>query len=211
MNIILFGAPGAGKGTQSALLVEKLGFVQISTGDLFRSAIKGKTSLGLEAKSYIDKGLLVPDSVTVGMVKETLSSVKKPFVLDGFPRNVEQAKSLEDLVQKLDLKIDKVISLEVPMDLLVARLSGRRVCKSCATVYHIDTKPTKVSGVCDSCKGEVVQRADDSSHVIHDRLKVYLDYTAPLKKYYSLQAKLVEIDGNREVETVFRDLKKIVS
>ncbi|MBK7962134.1 MAG: adenylate kinase [Bdellovibrionales bacterium] len=211
MNLIIFGAPGAGKGTQSELLVEKLGKLQISTGDLFRSAMRNKTALGLEAKAFIDKGLLVPDSVTLGMVEEVLRSVDRPFVLDGFPRNLDQAKALEEILVRVKLQVEKVVFLEVPTSLLLARLTGRRVCKKCGTVYHVDTKPPKKSGVCDNCNSEVVQRADDSEKVILDRLKVYAEYTAPLKEYYGQQGKLVHLDGNQAAEKVFEDLRKVIS
>ena len=182
MSIILFGAPGAGKGTQSALLVEKLGMTQISTGDLFRAAIKNKTELGVKAQSYMDQGQLVPDSIVIGMVEEVLKSGVKNFILDGFPRTVPQAEALDELLKKLNLSISKAIFLEVPKAALMSRLTGRRVCKNCGAVFHIVNKPSKVEGICDNCGGQVVQRSDDKTEVIEARLKSYEEYTSPLNR-----------------------------
>ncbi len=211
MNIILFGAPGAGKGTQSSLLVETLDMFQISTGDLFRAAIKNKTQLGSQAQSYMDKGQLVPDSIVIGMVEEVLASKKVDFILDGFPRNVSQAEALDGLLQKLGLDVSRAIFLEVPMSILSARLTGRRVCKSCGSVYHIESKPTAKFGVCDNCGGEVVQRNDDKEDVIATRLKTYEEATSPLKDYYKKTGKFVAIDGNRSPEIVFSEIKRQLS
>ena len=211
MSIILFGAPGAGKGTQSALLVEKLGMTQISTGDLFRAAIKNKTELGVKAQSYMDKGQLVPDSIVIGMVEEVLKSGVKNFILDGFPRTVPQAEALDELLKKLSLSVSKAIFLEVPRTELMSRLTGRRVCKNCGAVYHIVNKPSKNEGVCDNCGGQVVQRNDDKTEVVGARLDVYDQYTSPLKDYYTKAHKYVEIDGNRDTETVFSEIKKLIS
>lgn len=210
MNIILFGAPGAGKGTQSSQLVEKLGMKQISTGDLFRAAIKNKTELGLQAQKYMDQGQLVPDSVTIGMVEEVLKAGAKNFILDGFPRNVAQADALDQLLAKMKLSIGKAIFLEVPMSVLESRLTGRRVCKSCGAVYHIDSKPTAKPGVCDLDGGEVVQRNDDKAEVIKTRLKTYEEYTSPLKDYYKKAQKFVTVDGNRDPELVFKEIDALV-
>jgi adenylate kinase len=211
MNIVLFGAPGAGKGTQSSLLVERNGFLQISTGDLFRAAIKGKTALGKEAQSYMDKGDLVPDSVTIGMVDEVLAKLGgKFFILDGFPRNKVQAEALKKILEKRDLKIGRAVFLEVPREELLGRLTGRRVCKSCGAVFHIKTKPTKVGGVCDVCGGEVVQRNDDKEEVIATRLKAYEDNTAPLRSYYRDQGIYAEVDGSQGTEKVFEAVEKVL-
>lgn len=211
MNLILFGAPGTGKGTQSEFLVKQLGMVQISTGDLFRTAIKNRTELGIQAKLYIDQGILVPNAVTLGIVEGVLRKIKSPFVLDGFPRNLEQGRALEKLLDSLNLKLGKVVSLEVPGALLVARLMGRRVCRSCGAVFHLVTKPPKKEGVCDVCQGELYQRPDDTELVIRDRLKVYEEYTAPLKDFYSKQGLLVQVDGNRSAQEIFEELKKIAA
>lgn len=211
MSIILFGAPGAGKGTQSALLVEKLGMTQISTGDLFRAAIKNKTELGIKAQSYMDAGQLVPDSIVIGMVEEVLKSGVKNFILDGFPRTVPQAEALDELLKKLSLSVSKAIFLEVPRAELMSRLTGRRVCKNCGAVYHIVNKPSKTEGICDNCGGQVVQRNDDKTEVVGARLDVYDQYTSPLKDYYTKAHKYVEINGNRDTEAVFSDIKKLIS
>jgi adenylate kinase len=208
MNILLFGAPGAGKGTQSALLVEKLGFFQISTGDLFRAAIKNKTALGQQAQSYLDKGNLVPDSITIGMVDEALANLKgQSFILDGFPRNVAQAEALGKILSQRHLQLGKAIFLEVPSEALLSRLTGRRVCKSCGAVYHVLSKPPKLPDVCDVCGGEVVQRNDDREEVIATRLRTYEESTAPLKQFYKAAGKLVAVNGDRKADEVFGSVK----
>ncbi|MFN7454755.1 MAG: adenylate kinase [Pseudobdellovibrionaceae bacterium] len=212
MNIILFGAPGAGKGTQSAMLMEKLGMVQISTGDLFRSAIKNSTELGLAAKSYMDRGDLVPDSIVIGMVEEVLKGLKgKSFILDGFPRTVAQAEALGKMLQVNNLSIGKAIFLEVPKEELLERLTGRRVCQSCGAVYHIHSKPPKEAGVCDQCSGQVVQRNDDKEDVIATRLKTYEENTLPLRGYYRDNGKYVEVSGNRESGQVFEAIRSLLA
>jgi len=210
LNIILFGAPGAGKGTQSALLIERQKMTQVSTGDLFRAAIKGKTELGKKAQSYMDLGQLVPDSIVIGMVEEVLQKGVRNFILDGFPRTVAQAEALDELLGKMNVSIGKAIFLEVPISILMDRLTGRRVCKNCGTVYHIVSKPAKHEGVCDVCGGEVVQRNDDKAEVIGTRLKAYEDYTSPLKEFFKKAGKYIELDGNRDAEEVYRDIEKIV-
>ena len=208
MNLILFGPPGAGKGTQSELLVKRLNMRQISTGDLFRAAIKNQTALGRQAKEYMDAGKLVPDSVTIGMVEEVLTQLKgQSFILDGFPRNAAQAEALDGLLKKLGLKIGKVLFLEVPRAELLTRLAGRRVCKKCGAVYHIASKPTKQPGVCDVCGGEVVQRDDDKEEAIRTRLEVYDKSTAPVKEFYKRSGLSAEVDGTGDTETVFSRVK----
>jgi adenylate kinase len=212
LNIILFGAPGAGKGTQSAMLMEKLGMVQISTGDLFRSAIKNSTELGLAAKSYMDRGDLVPDSIVIGMVEEVLKGLKgKSFILDGFPRTVAQAEALGKMLQVNSMSIGKAIFLEVPKEELLDRLTGRRVCQSCGAVYHIHSKPPKEAGVCDQCSGQVVQRNDDKEDVIATRLKTYEENTLPLRGFYRDNGKYVEVSGNREAGQVFEAIRSLLA
>ena len=186
MNIVLFGPPGAGKGTQAALLVQRLGMFQISTGDLFRENLKNKTKLGIEAKTFLDKGELVPDSVTVSMVEDVLAKLGgKKFILDGFPRNLSQAKSLESILMNLKLKVGKAVFLKAPYKALLGRLTGRRVCKNCGTVFHIDFSPPKQAGVCDKCGQKTIyQRDDDKESVIENRLKTYEESTLPLVEYY---------------------------
>ncbi len=211
MNIILFGAPGAGKGTQSSILIERKKMSQISTGDLFRAAIKNKTELGLQAQSYMDKGELVPDSIVIGMVEEVLKKNTGSIILDGFPRTVNQAEALDGLLKKLQVKIGKAIFLEVPYQALLSRLTGRRVCKSCGTVYHIESKPSAKADICDSCGGDVVQRNDDKEDVIANRLKTYEEFTMPLKNYYKKTGLYVEVDGNRDTENVYMSISALIS
>lgn len=209
MNLILFGPPGAGKGTQSSLLIERQKMKQISTGDLFRAAIKAGTTLGMEAKGYLDAGKLVPDSVTIGLVQEELGKPSpNGFILDGFPRNVAQAHALEKLLQDRGLKIDGIVFLEVPLEKLLDRLTGRRVCKGCGAVYHVESKPTKVDGVCDLCGGQVVQRPDDKEDVIRTRLEAYEQSTKPLKDYFRNQSSYVEVDGTGTSEDVYERMIK---
>jgi adenylate kinase len=212
MNIVLFGAPGAGKGTQSTLLVDRMGMVQISTGDLFRAAIKNKTALGQQAQSFMDKGELVPDSIVIGMVDEVLANLgKKSFILDGFPRTSAQADALGKILRQRGLEIGKAVFLEVPREELLGRLTGRRVCKSCGAVYHVSSKPTKVAGVCDNCGSEVIQRNDDKEEVIATRLKTYEENTLPLRTYFKESKKYVEVNGNQDSEIVFSSIKKVLS
>lgn len=211
MNLILFGPPGAGKGTQSELLIKRMQMRQISTGDLFRAAIKFGTPLGQEAKSYLDAGKLVPDSVTIGLVEEELKKLNgQGFILDGFPRNVAQAEALEVLLKPLGLVVDRTVFLEVPMSLLLGRLTGRRVCKSCGTVYHVASKPPSQEGVCDKCGGSVVQRPDDKEEVIRTRLEAYETSTRPLKDYYKAKGRYVEVDGTGTSEEVYGRLTKVL-
>ncbi|MBX2987367.1 MAG: adenylate kinase [Bdellovibrionaceae bacterium] len=211
MNLILFGAPGAGKGTQSSLLIERMGMTQISTGDLFRAAIKNKTDLGRKAQEFMDRGELVPDLIVIGMVEEVLNKGVKDFILDGFPRTVAQAEALDELLKKMNLSIGKAVFLEVPMSELMDRLTGRRVCRSCGAVYHVKSKPPKKDGICDLCGGEVYQRQDDKAEVIETRLKNYEEFTSPLKAFYKKAGKYVEVDGNRSTEDVFSDIRQIIA
>jgi adenylate kinase len=208
LNIVLFGPPGAGKGTQSALLVEKKQMRHISTGDLFREAVKNQTALGVKAKSYMDAGQLVPDEVVIGMVEEVVAKLgHQSFILDGFPRTVPQANALETLLAKSGHSIDKAVFMEVPREDLMRRLTGRRVCSSCGAVYHIDSKPSKKEGVCDVCGGQVVQRKDDHASVIGTRLEAYDKSTSPLKQYYADKGAYAEINGIGTTEEVFGRLE----
>jgi adenylate kinase len=212
MNIVLFGAPGAGKGTQSTLLVDRMGMVQISTGDLFRAAIKNKTALGLQAQGFMDKGELVPDSIVIGMVDAVLAKLgNKSFILDGFPRTSAQADALGKILRQRGLEIGKAVFLEVPREELLGRLTGRRVCKACGAVYHVSSKPSKVAGVCDNCGSEVIQRNDDKEDVIATRLKTYEENTLPLRTYFKESNKYVEVNGNQDTEVVFSSIKKVLS
>jgi len=205
LSIVLFGPPGAGKGTQAKRMIADGKKTHISTGDLFRAAMKNETPLGLEAKSYVDSGNLVPDSVTIGLVKEVLESQKDgDFIFDGFPRTSAQAEALGDLVSGMGVSpIKHALFLEVPQEILFRRLTGRRLCRDCGAVYHVDANPTQKEGVCDSCGGETYQRKDDSEDVISTRLDAYAKNTEPLKDYYQKQGLFIEIDGQGDPDDVF--------
>ncbi|MBQ2687182.1 MAG: adenylate kinase [Clostridia bacterium] len=198
MNIILLGAPGAGKGTQAAVICEHLSIPTISTGNIIREALKNGTEMGLKAKSFMDSGKLVPDEVVIGIIEERLQNddCKNGFILDGFPRTIPQAEALD----KMGIVIDKAISIEVADEVIASRLSGRRVCEKCGRPYHIvDLKP-KVEGVCDDCAGTLVQRKDDHIDTIKARLEIYHNETEPLKDYYQAQGKLYIVEGQDKVE-----------
>jgi len=212
MRIILLGPPGAGKGTQAETLVKKLSIPHISTGDMFRKAIKEQTNLGKEAKSFMDKGELVPDEVTVGIVRDRIEEedCAKGFLLDGFPRTVSQADSLEKMLKDLGIKLDSVINIEVPAEELIGRLTGRRICKSCGATYHMLFNPPKVEGVCDKCGGELYQRDDDTEKTAENRLQVYEKQTAPLLEYYNKTGLLVNINGNQSMEDVLKEILNVL-
>lgn len=210
MNLALFGAPGCGKGTQAQMLTKHLGMIQVSTGDLFRAAIKGGTPVGKKAKSFLDAGHLVPDEVVVEVVKEAIEGLKKPFILDGFPRTLNQARALNSMLSELKISIGKFVFIEVPDEILTKRITGRRVCRNCGAIYHADTKPELKSGVCDSCGGEVYQRSDDKLELVSERLNVYYQQTEPLKKFYRDQGSYVEVNGDRATQEIFEDLLKIL-
>jgi adenylate kinase len=211
LNLILFGAPGAGKGTQSSLLVQRKNMSQISTGDLFRSAIKNRTDLGIKAQAFMDRGELVPDTIVIGMVEEVLKNKSMSFILDGFPRTVPQATALDVLLNQLNLKVEKAVFLEVPYGILLKRLTGRRVCINCGAVYHVESKPTQKAEICDICGGSVVQRNDDREEVIEKRLKSYEEFTMPLKNYYKKTGIYAEVDGNRDTENVYNSICALMS
>lgn len=212
MNIIFMGPPGAGKGTQSDNIVEKYQIPHISTGDMFRAAIKNETQLGLKAKSFMDAGGLVPDDVTIGIIKNRLSEAdcQKGFLLDGFPRTIVQAESLDKMLIEMNKKIDFVINIEVSFDVLLKRLVARRICKNCGTSYHLEFKPSKIAGVCDKCGGELYQRSDDNEKSATARLETYDKETKPLIDYYRKKGLLYEVDGLKAVDEVFHDIEKII-
>ncbi|GLI36061.1 adenylate kinase [Desulforhabdus amnigena] len=212
MNIILLGPPGAGKGTQAARLIAKYGIPQISTGDMLRAALKEGTPLGLEAKTYMDKGALVPDSVVIGLVKERIQKpdCAKGYMLDGFPRNVSQAEALDSMLAELSQKIDHVVCVEVPSSELLGRLTGRRTCRACGAGFHIRFDPPKKEGVCDKCGGELYQRDDDNEATVSSRLKVYDDQTKPLIDYYEKQGKLRRVDGVGSMSEIFERITAIL-
>jgi adenylate kinase len=197
MNIILLGAPGAGKGTQAALLSEKLKLAHIASGDLFRQALAQGTPLGLKAKTYMEKGQLVPNEITINMVLERIQApdCQGGVMLDGFPRNVEQAGALDEALKKADKGIDKTVYIKVSESELLKRLTGRWICRACQAPYHEVSSPPKAAGICDKCGGELYQRADDNADTIRNRLKVFFAETAPLIDYYSRAGKLLEVDG----------------
>jgi adenylate kinase len=206
--LILVGPPGAGKGTQAVMLEQALGLKQVSSGDLFRENLKNQTELGLLAKSYMDRGELVPDDVTISMVRDRIArpDCAKGAILDGFPRTLEQAKALDDMLAAQGSRIALVPLLVVPDEELLERLTGRRVCRQCATTYHVLFNAPKVEGVCDVCGGELYQRSDDSLETVRNRLFVYYKQTAPLVGYYFAKDLLVKIDGMRAINDVQKDL-----
>jgi len=211
-ELVFLGAPGAGKGTQAKRLVEKYGIPQISTGDLLRAAVAAGTALGKEAKSYMDRGELVPDSVVLGMVKERLSQddCKKGFILDGFPRNVAQAEALDKMLAEMNMPLDIALNLDVPFDDLMKRLTGRRTCKSCGQMYNVYYSPSKVEGKCDKCGGELFQRDDDKEETIKKRLDVYRAQTEPLIDYYSKKGILKSVSGTGSIDEIFNSICAIL-
>ena len=212
MKILLMGPPGAGKGTQAENLVQTFSIPHISTGDMFRAAVKEGTELGKQAKACMDSGKLVPDEVTIGIVRERLSKddCKDGFLLDGFPRTVPQAEALDKILADLDTKLDKVLNIEVPNEDLIARAIGRRICKSCGATYNIKFNPTKIENVCDNCGGELYQRNDDNEETMANRLAVYEDQTKPLIDYYKRAGIYVAIDGRRAIDEVTKNLVEIL-
>ena len=210
MKIILMGGPGAGKGTQASPLVDRFHFPHISTGDMFRAAIKNGTELGLKAKSFMDAGGLVPDEVTIGIVAERLAlpDCAEGFLLDGFPRTLAQGSALSAILDKLGMKLDGVINIEVDEEILIPRLTGRRVCRKCGASYHmIFNKPEK-EGVCGQCGGELYQRTDDTVETAKNRLNVYNTQTEPLIAFYEGQGLIKRINGDQAIDQVFADILK---
>ncbi|WP_277678963.1 adenylate kinase [Gracilibacillus dipsosauri] len=208
MNLILMGLPGAGKGTQAEKIVEKYPIPHISTGDMFRLAIKEGTELGQKAKSYMDEGALVPDEVTIGIVEERLSKddCQKGFLLDGFPRTLAQAEALDELLAKMNKSIDYVLHVDVDTDELVERLTGRRICPSCGTTYHVKFNPPKQEGICDKDGEKLIQRKDDQPDTVKNRIEVNLEQTQPMLDFYSDKGSLVKIDGSQQIDQVFHDI-----
>ncbi|MBI5870528.1 MAG: adenylate kinase [Actinobacteria bacterium] len=208
MRLVLLGAPGAGKGTQAKKLIEMVGIPQISTGDLLRAAVSEGTELGIEAKSFMDKGELVPDSVVLGMMKERLQDddCKKGFILDGFPRNTAQAEALDAMLEELGMPLDSALSVDVPLEDLMKRLTGRRTCKDCGQMYNIYFSPPATEGKCDKCGGELYQRDDDQEETIQKRLEVYTQQTAPLIDYYSGKGILKSLSGTGSIDDIFANV-----
>jgi len=212
MQLILMGAPGAGKGTQAAFLVKKYGIPQISTGDMFRAAVKEGTELGKAAKACMDAGKLVPDEITIGIVRERLSKADcaKGFILDGFPRSVAQAEALDKMLAEMKINLSRVINISVPSEYLIERAVGRRICKKCGATYHVKFNPPKKE-VCDACGGELYQRADDTEETMQKRLSVYEESTRPLVEYYKTAGIYAEIDGRQPIAKVTEDLERVLS
>ncbi|PYI50119.1 adenylate kinase [Paenibacillus flagellatus] len=212
MNILFMGPPGAGKGTQAERIVDEFRVPHISTGDAFRLAMSQGTALGVKAKSFVDQGLLVPDEITNGIVKERL---EKPdcdngFLLDGFPRTIAQAEALDEMLASMGKRIDHVINLKVDRDLLLGRLTGRRICKSCGATYHVLFNPPKVDNVCDKCSGELYQRSDDTEEKVGTRLDEYTNKTAPLLEYYAGKGLLREVDGQQDIDAVTAEISSLL-
>ncbi|AMO87287.1 adenylate kinase [Solibacillus sp. FSL W7-1472] len=212
MNIVLMGLPGAGKGTQADKIVEKYAIPHISTGDMFRAAIKEGTELGLQAKAFMDQGALVPDEVTIGIVRERLSQpdCEKGFLLDGFPRTVPQAEALDSILEELGRPVEHTINVQVEKEELIARLSGRRICKTCGTSYHLVFNPPKVDGICDKDGGELYTRADDNPETVTNRLEVNMNQAQPLLDFYKAKGVLTNINGQQEISKVFADLDALL-
>ncbi|HLT56710.1 MAG TPA: adenylate kinase [Bacillota bacterium] len=212
MNLILMGLPGAGKGTQAEKIKSKYNIPHISTGDMFRSAIQEGTELGKKAKQYMDQGQLVPDEVTVGIVKERLGKedCKKGFLLDGFPRTLEQAKSLDAILDDLGVSLDHVLHVDVPEEKLMERLTGRRICPTCKTAYHVLFNPPKQEGICDKDGSALIQRDDDKPETVKNRLSVNLEQTKPLLDFYEEKGYLVKVNGDQDIDKVFQDIEKVL-
>jgi len=208
VKLLIMGPPGAGKGTQAEVLVKELQITHVSTGDMFRAAIKEGTEMGKKAKEYMDKGELVPDSVVVGMVKDRISQpdCARGFLLDGFPRTVAQAEALDETFKEMGIKADGVINIDVPRERLMARLTGRRICRSCGASYHIIFNKPEVEGKCNSCGGELYQRSDDNEVAVGNRLDIYEAQTQPLIDYYSKQGLLKNINGDQDIKKVLADI-----
>jgi adenylate kinase len=212
MRLVLLGAPGAGKGTQAKKLIDKYNIPQISTGDILRKAVADGTPLGKEAKSYMDKGELVPDSVVIGLVKERLAQddCKGGYIFDGFPRNTAQAETLDGVLANMNSPIDVALSVDVDMDVLMKRLTGRRTCKSCQQMYNVHFTPSQKEGVCDKCGGELFQRDDDKEETIKNRLEVYEKSTAPLIDYYRKKNILKSVEGMGSVDDIFNKVCSVL-
>ena len=212
MKIIMLGAPGAGKGTQAKKIAAKYNVPHISTGDIFRANIKNGTELGKKAKTFMDKGLLVPDELVVDLVVDRVNQddCSNGYVLDGFPRTIPQAEALKEALAKMGQKMDYAINVEVPDDNIVQRMSGRRACVDCGATYHLMYAPTRVEGICDNCGGELILRDDDKPETVLKRLGVYHDQTQPLIDFYTTEGILREVDGTIDINDVFAEIEKIL-
>lgn len=204
MYIVFLGAPGAGKGTQAAVVAEKLGLAHVATGDMFREAQAQGTKLGLEARAYMEKGELVPNEITIGMLVEKIAApeCRQGAIFDGFPRNREQAEALDGALARQDKSVDEVVYIKVSEEELLQRLGGRWICRDCQAPYHVVNSPPQVAGKCDRCGGELYQRPDDAAETVRDRLRVYFEQTAPLIDHYVRAGKLLEVDGEGSVDEI---------
>ena len=209
MILVFLGPPGAGKGTQAKLLSQRMGFLHLSTGDLLREAVKNQTPLGKKAKEYMDRGELVPDELIVQLIEETMPKDGN-VILDGFPRTVNQALALEEMLKGKGEKISKVLFFDVPDEVIIDRLSGRRVCSKCGAVYHVKYNPPKIEGLCDLCGGSLVQRDDDREEVVKKRLEVYRKQTQPLIEFYQERGIIYKLDAGKGVEELFEEVKGLV-
>lgn len=212
MKIVLLGPPGAGKGTQAKSISNRYSIPHISTGDIFRKNISENTPLGIEAKKYIDNGQLVPDEVTIDMVKDRLQhdDCKNGYLLDGFPRTVHQAEALQGFLQARGVKLDTALLIEVPKDFILERMTGRRVCPSCGASYHVKFNPTNITGKCDVCGSDVIQRKDDTEETVQERLDVYERQTQPLIDFYNNKNQLSVVDGTKAINEVFESICNIL-
>ena len=212
MKIIMLGAPGAGKGSQASRIATEYQLPHISTGDIFRANLKEETELGKKAKSFMDKGELVPDDITIAMLLERIhkEDCKNGYILDGFPRTIPQAEALKEALAKKDEKIDLALDVEASDELIIKRMAGRRTCPACGAIYHIVTLPPKTEGICDRCGADLIQRKDDNEETVKNRLKIYHEVTEPLISYYKKEGILEEIDGAEELDKVFEKVKRII-
>jgi adenylate kinase len=208
MRLILLGPPGAGKGTQAVGIVKAFGIPHISTGDIFRKNLKEGTELGVRVKSFMDKGLLVPDELVVEIVEDRLKEkdCEEGFLLDGFPRTLVQAKELDAVLGRMNINMDNVVNIEVDKSILIGRAVGRRICRGCGATYHVEFNPSAKEGVCDLCGGELYQRSDDNEETVSKRIQVYMNQTQPLIEYYSNQGILIDIDGKQDIAKVTADI-----
>ena len=212
MNLILLGAPGAGKGTQAKLISEKYGIPQIATGDILREAVTSGTELGRKAKEFMDRGELVPDEIVIGIVKERLGQpdCENGFILDGFPRTLIQAEALDNILAEMNKKIDAVINIDVSEEEIIKRITYRRTCKKCGAIYHLIYNPPKEDKKCDKCGGELYQRDDDKEETVRERFRVYRERTEPLIDYYKKKGLLHNVDGTKNIKDVFREIEDVL-